>query len=424
MAKAIEISVKVEFAKTNFDKEKTMADDSMAFMQQLKQQGGEDFLRSLVESVLAKLMDYEVSNQIGAGLHERSGERAAYRNGYRERALNTRLGTLDLQIPKLRQGTYFPSFLEPRRLSEKAIAAVVQEAWINGVSTRKVDDLVQAMGMTGISRSQVSALCQDIDERVGSFLNRPIEGEWPYLWLDATYLKVRQAGRVVSMAAIIACAVNSDGRREILGLSVGESEAREFWIKFLRDLRQRGLSGVKLVISDAHEGLKAAIAQVFSATWQRCRVHFMRNLLVRVPKVSQAMVSALIRQVFVQPDEDSAHRTWRQVADQIRKRFPKAAELMDEAEHDVLAYFAYPAPHRVKLHSTNTLERLNKEVKRRANVVGIFPNEASILRLIGAVLMEQNDEWQLQHRYMPQHTMIEVAGDSPLQDGATLPITT
>lgn len=399
-----------------------MAEDSMAFVQWVRQQGGEDFLHSLVESVLAKLMDYEVSNQIGAGLHERSGERGAYRNGYRERELNTRLGTLELQIPKLRRGTYFPSFLEPRRLSEKAIAAVVQEAWINGVSTRKVDDLVQAMGMTGISKSQVSVLCQEIDERVGSFLNRPIEGEWPYLWLDATYLKVRQAGRVVSVAAIIACAVNTDGRREILGLGVGESEAKEFWLDFLRGLRQRGLSGVKLVVSDAHEGLKAAIAQTFSASWQRCRVHFMRNLLACVPKVSQAMVSALIRQVFVQPDEESAHRTWRQVADQIRSRFPKAAALMDGAEHDVLAYFAYPAPHRVKLHSTNTLERLNKEVKRRANVVGIFPNQASIMRLIGAVLMEQNEEWQLQHRYMPQHSMTEITGESPQDGAAPLPI--
>lgn len=399
-----------------------MAEDSMAFVQWIRQQGGEDFLHSLVEGVLAKLMDYEVSNQIGAGLHERSSERGAYRNGYRERELNTRLGTLELQIPKLRRGTYFPSFLEPRRLSEKALAAVVQEAWINGVSTRKMDDLVQAMGMTGISKSQVSVLCREIDERVGSFLTRPIEGEWPYLWLDATYLKVRQAGRVVSVAVIIACAVNADGRREILGLGVGESEAKEFWLGFLRGLRQRGLSGVKLVISDAHEGLKAAIAQTFSASWQRCRVHFMRNLLVCVPKVSQAMVSALIRQVFVQPDQESAHRTWRQVADQIRSRFPRAAALMDGAEDDVLAYFAYPAPHRVKLHSTNTLERLNKEVKRRANVVGIFPNQDSILRLIGAVLMEQNDEWQLQHRYMPQHSMTEITGESPPDAATTLPV--
>lgn len=365
-------------------------------------------MRSLVEAVLARLMDYEVSGLAGGGLYERSGERQAYRNGYRERRLDTRLGSLDLQIPRLRRGSYFPSFLEPRRLSEKAVAAVVQEAWIGGVSTRKVDDLVQAFGMQGISKSQVSALCAEIDERVGSFLNRPIEGEWPYLWLDATYLRVRQGGRVVSVAAIIACGVNHDGRREILGLAIGESEAKPFWMKFLASLKQRGLNGVKLVISDAHEGLKAAIAQVFSATWQRCRVHFMRNLLACVAKSSQSLVGTLVRQVFVQPDGVAAHRAWRQVADELRGRFPKAAALMDEAEEDVLAYFAFPAPHRVKLHSTNTLERLNKEVKRRANVVGIFPNEASILRLIGAVLMEQNEEWQLQHRYLPQHSMTEI----------------
>lgn len=387
-----------------------MADDSMAFTDWIAQAGGEDFLRSLVEAVLARLMDFEVSGIAGAGLHERSGERQRYRNGYRERSLNTRLGTLDLRIPKLRNGSYFPSFLEPRKLSEKAIAAVVQEAWISGVSTRKVDDLVQALGMQGISKSQVSVLCAEIDERVGSFLNRPIEGEWPYLWLDATYLKVRQSGRVVSVAAIIACAVNHDGRREILGLALGESEAKPFWVKFLTSLKQRGLSGVKLVISDAHEGLKAAIAQVFSASWQRCRVHFMRNLLACVAKSSQSLVGTLVRQVFVQPDLIAARRAWRQVADQIRGQYAKAAALMDEAEEEVLAYFAFPASHRVKLHSTNTLERLNKEVKRRANVVGIFPNEASILRLIGAVLMEQNEDWQLQHRYMPQHSMTDIPG--------------
>ena len=385
-----------------------MADNSMAFMDLIAQQGGEDFLRSLVETVLARLMDFEVTGIAGAGLFERSGQRQAYRNGYRERTLDTRLGTLDLRIPKLRSGSYFPSFLEPRKLSEKAIAAVVQEAWIGGVSTRKVDDLVQALGMQGISKSQVSALCAEIDERVSSFLDRPIEGEWPYLWLDATYLKVRQGGRVVSVAAIIACGVNTDGRREMLGLAIGESEAKPFWVKFLNSLKQRGLAGVKLVISDAHEGLKAAIAQVFSASWQRCRVHFMRNLLACVAKSGQSLVGTLVRQVFVQPDAESAHRTWRQVADQIRKQYPKAAALMDEAEEDVLAYFCFPASHRVKLHSTNTLERLNKEVKRRANVVGIFPNENSILRLIGAVLMEQNEDWQLQHRYLPQHSMTDI----------------
>jgi transposase-like protein len=393
-----------------------MTDDSMAFWESLGQQGGEDFLRSLVERVLEQLMAFEVTNRIGAAKHERTEGRETHRNGYRERSLHTRLGTLDLRVPKLRQGTYFPAFLEPRRLTEQALTAVIQEAWIGGMSTRKVDDLVQALGMTGISKSQVSALCQDIDERVGSFLNRPIEGEWPYLWLDATYLKVRQGGRVVSIAAIIACGVNQDGRREILGLGLGESEAQVFWVEFLRSLRQRGLSGVQLVISDAHEGLKAAIAQVFSASWQRCRVHFMRNLLATVPKAHQAMVGTLVRQVFVQPDAAGAQEAWRRVADELRTRFPKAAALMDHAEADVLAHLHFPPAHRVKLHSTNTLERLNKEVKRRANVVGIFPNEASIRRLIGAVLMEQNEEWQLQHRYLPQHTMLDTGGGSPEQD--------
>lgn len=386
-----------------------MADESMAFVEMLKQRGGEDFLRSLVEEVLKQLMEYEVSAQVGAGRHERTDERRTYRNGFRDRVLHSRLGTLELRVPKLRQGSYFPAFLEPRRLTEQALAAVIQEAWINGVSTRKVDALVQSLGMTGISKSQVSELCQGIDARVASFLSRPLEGDWPYLWLDATYLKVRQGGRVVSVAAIIACGVNRDGRREILGLGIGESEAKEFWIDFLRGLRRRGLTGIKLVISDAHEGLKAAIGQVFSATWQRCRVHFMRNVLACVPKTSQSLVGTLIRQVFVQPDSENAQRVWRAVADQLRPRFPRAAALMDEAETDVLAYFGFPAAHRVKLHSTNTLERLNKEVKRRANVVGIFPNEDSIIRLIGAVLMEQNEEWQLQHRYMPQHTMAEMA---------------
>ena len=421
MRAAIEISGKVEIATSNETEEKTMAEDSMAFAQWVKQQGGEDFLSSLVEAVLGRLMEYEVSNQLGAGRHERTGERNGYRNGYRERMLNTRLGRLDLRIPKLRSGTYFPSFLEPRRLSEKALAAVIQEAWIGGVSTRKVDDLVQALGMEGISKSQVSELCKGIDERVQSFLNRPLEGEWPYLWLDATYLKVRQSGRVVSVAAIIACGVNSDGRREILGLGLGPSEAKEFWLGFLRGLSQRGLAGVKLVISDAHEGLRAAIVQVFSATWQRCRVHFMRNLLACVPKASQSLVGTLVRQVFVQPDVKNAKQSWRQVADQLRPRFPRAAALMDEAEEDVLAYFDFPQAHRVKLHSTNTLERLNKEVKRRANVVGIFPNEGSIMRLIGAVLMEQNEEWQLQHRYMPQHTMSEPTSETTALAPLALP---
>jgi transposase-like protein len=383
--------------------------------------GGEDFLKSFAERVLEQLMEFEVTNRIGADKHERAEGRATYRNGYRERPLHTRLGTLELRVPKLRQGTYFPAFLEPRRLTEQALTALIQEAWIGGMSTRKVDDLVQALGMTGMSKSQVSALCRDIDERVDSFLNRPLEGEWPYLWLDATSLKVRPCGRVVSIAAIIACGVNQDGRREILGLGLGESVAQVFWVEFLRSLRQRGLSGVQLVISDAHEGLKAAIAQVFSASWQRCRVHFMRNLLATVPKAHQAMVGTLVRQVFVQPDVASAQEPWGRVAEELRTRFPKAAALMDQAEADVLAHLHFPLAHRVKRHSTNTLERLNKEVKRRANVVGIFPNAASIRRLIGAVLMEQNEEWQLQHRYLPQHTMLDTGSGSAQKDRLPAP---
>ena len=274
--------------------------------------------------------------------------------------------------------------------------------------------------MTGISKSQVSTLCQEIDERVNAFLNRPIEGEWPYLWLDATYLKDRESGRVVSVAGIIAMAVNRDGRREILGLGLGPSEAATFWIDFLLSLAKRGLRGVKLVISDAHDGLKHAIAQVLKATWQRCRVHFMRNALAYVPKGQHSMVAAAIRTVFAQPDRAAAGLAWRHVADQLRQRFPKLGALMDEAEHDVLAFMGFPERHRAKLHSTNPLERLNKEVKRRAAVVGIFPNEASITRLVGAVLLEQNDEWQLQHRYMTLETIAGVAGDDTT--GESLPL--
>lgn len=384
-----------------------MTEDRMAFSEWLEQHGGSDLLRALMERMLEQLMEFEVANRIGAERHERNSDRQTYRNGYRERPLHTRLGTLELQVPKLRRGSYFPSFLEPRRLTERALTAVIQEAWIGGMSTRKVDELVQALGMTGISKSQVSALCRDIDERVESFLERPIEGEWPYLWLDATYLKVRKGGRVVSVAAIIASGVNQDGRREILGLGLGDSEAQVFWVDFPRRLRRRGLAGVQLIISDAHEGLKAAIGQAFTASWQRCRVHFPRNLLARGPKTSQSLAGTRVRQVFVQPDVKAAQTAWRQVADQLRPRFPNAAERMDQAEADVLAHLHFPPAHRLKIHSTNPLERLNKEVKRRANVVGIFPNEASIRRLIGAVLMEQNEEWLLQQRYLPQHTMAD-----------------
>jgi len=328
---------------------------------------------------------------------------------------------LQLRIPKLRQGSYFPPFLEPRKTGEKALVAVIQEAWIGGVSTRRVDDLVQAMGLGGISKSTVSKLCKEIDERVSAFLERPLEGEWPYLWLDATYLRVREGGRIVSVAAIIAVAVDAEGRREIAGLHLGPSEAETFWSVFLKGLVKRGLKGVRLVVSDAHEGLKAAIRRVLGATWQRCRVHWMRSALAHVPRGQQTMVAAALRQAFLQADQASARQVWRQVGDQLRPRWPKLAGLMDESEHDVLAYMGFPAQHRTKLHSTNPLERLNKEVKRRADVVGIFPSEPSIVRLIGAVLLEQNDEWQLRHRYMQLEPMAELASPAAEAEPAQIP---
>jgi len=393
-----------------------MTTTTMSLAELLEKQDDGDFLRAVAEAILQLIMETDVEGVIGAGRHERAEGRTTYRNGYRDRALDTRLGTLNLRVPKLRQGSYFPGFLEPRRTSEKALVAVIQEAWIGGVSTRRVDELVQAMGLSGISKSTVSKLCKDIDERVGEFLNRPLTGDWPYVWLDATYLKVRQGGRIVSVAAIIAVAVNTDGRREIIGLGTGPSEAETFWTEFLRSLKARGLAGVKLVVSDAHTGLKAAIARVFEATWQRCRVHWMRNALAHVPRGQHTVVAAAIRQAFSQPDREQAGATWRHVADQIRGRWPKLAALMDDSEHDVLAYMAFPAQHRTKLHSTNPIERLNKEVKRRADVVGIFPNEPSIERLIGAVLFEQNDEWATQHRYM------QVEAFSKIETGEVDPI--
>ncbi len=359
-------------------------------------------------------MALEVEGLCGAGHGARSAERSNHRNGYRDRLWETRAGAVDLRIPKLRKGSYFPFFLEPRRTAEKALIAVIQEAYVQGISTRSVDELVKAMGMTGISKSQVSRLCQEIDERVQAFLERPIEGDWPYLWLDATYVKVRQAGRFVSVAAILAVAVNTEGRREVLGLAIGPSEAETFWSDFLRSLTRRGLRGVKLVISDAHEGLKAAAAKVLGATWQRCRVHFMRNALAHVPKGQREMAAAAIRTAFVQEDHEAAVTQWRQVADSLRPRFDKLAELMDGAEQDVLAFMTFPKDHRTKIHSTNPLERLNKEVKRRTNVVGIFPNEAAIIRLVGAILAEQNDEWAVCRRYMTLETLAQI---SHPQDG-------
>jgi putative transposase len=388
-----------------------MTIDRMTLKALVEKGSDDDLLREMMAYVANRMMDLEVESLTGAAHGERSPARINHRNGYRERAWDTRVGTVELEIPKLRKGSYFPAFLEPRRASEKALTAVIQEAYVHGVSTRSVDDLVKAMGMTGISKSQVSRLCAEIDERVNAFLNRPIEGSWPYLWIDATYVKVREAGRIISVAVIIAVAVNTDGRREVLGLEVGPSEAEPFWTKFLRSLTRRGLRGVKLVISDAHEGLKRAAAKVLCATWQRCRVHFMRNALAHVGSKQRQMAAAAIRTAFTQETLSAARKEWRAVADRLRERFPKLGELMDEAEHDVLAHMAFPKDHWQQLHSTNPLERLNGEIKRRTNVVAIFPNENAIIRLVGALLLEQNDEWAVQRRYMTLETLEGLSDD-------------
>jgi transposase-like protein len=360
-----------------------------------------DLLKEGVRVLSQALMEMEVQEHVGASPHERTPGRTGQRNGYRERNWDTRVGTVELKVPRVRDSSYFPSLLEPRRKAERALAAVVQEAYVHGVSTRKVDELVKALGMGSISKSRVSELCEHLDEEVERFRNRPLEGSYPYLWVDATYVKARQDGRVVSVAVVIAVGVDGrTGEREVLGVDVGPSEDGAFWASFLRSLVARGLSGVRLVTSDAHRGLKRAVGTVLVGTsWQRCRVHFMRNALSLVPKAAQQMVGATIRTVFAQPDAVSACEQWRRVADGFRHRFLRLAELMDEAEEDVLAYAAFPSEHWQKIWSNNPLERVNKEVKRRTNVVGIFPNERSVIRLVGAVLCEQHDEWQVAKRY-------------------------
>jgi putative transposase len=390
-----------------------MTNDMMNLRAVMEKSADADLLREMIGYGAQRLMELEVGGLTGAPHGEKSAERLAQRNGYRDRDWETRAGTVELRIPRLRKGSYFPFFLEPRRLAEKALTAVIQEAYIQGISTRSVDDLVQAMGMSGISKSQVSRLCEDIDVRVKAFLDRPIEGDWPYLWIDATYIKVRQNGRIVSVAVIVAVGANTDGRREILGMEVGPSEAETFWTDFLRGLARRGLRGVKLVISDAHEGIKAAVSKVMNATWQRCRVHFMRNVMAHAGKSGRRVVSAFMSAAFAQDDAPSASLQWRKVADQLRPKLPKLAGLLDDAETDVLAYMTFPASHRAKLHSTNPLERLNGEIKRRTEVVGIFPNEAAIVRLVGAILLEQNDEWCVQRsRYLSLET-IATLSDNP-----------
>jgi putative transposase len=390
-----------------------MTDETMALRQMLEKGSDATFLREMIGFAAQRLMELEVGEVTGAAHGERSPDRLVQRNGYRDRDWQTRVGTVELRIPKLRRGSYFPAFLEPRRTAEKALTAVIQEAYVQGISTRSVDDLVRAMGMEGISRSQVSRLCAEIDERVRDFLARPIEGDWPYLWLDATYVKVREAGRIVPVAVTIAVGVNADGRREVLGMAVGSSEAEPFWLDFLRSLKRRGLAGVKLVVSDAHEGLKAAVTKVLRATWQRCRVHFARNALAHAGKTQRRIVSAWIGTAYAQEDAAAAHAQWRSVADQLRPKVPKLATLMDAAEDDVLAYMHFPAAHRPKLHSTNPIERLNGEIKRRTNVVGIFPNEAAVIRLVGAILLEQSDEWATQRaRYMTLETIGTVSDNT------------
>ncbi len=392
-----------------------MTDDRMALIELIEKGADSDLVRELLAFAADRMMELEVEARTGARAGARSADRLTHRNGYRERAWETRAGRIDLAIPKLRKGSYLPSFLEPRRTAEKALTAVIQEAYVHGISTRAVDDLVKAMGGPGISKSQVSRLCEEIDERVNAFLSRPIEGAWPYLWIDATYLKVREAGRIVSLAVIIAVGVNTDGRREVLGVATGASEAEPFWKAFLRSLADRGLRGVKLVVADDHKGLRAAAAKVFSATHQRCRVHWLRNALAHVPPKQRPAAVAMLKTIFAQDTAEAAHAQWRQVADALRERFPKLAELMDGARDDVLAYMTFPREHWPQIASTNPLERLNGEIKRRADVVGIFPNDRSVIRLVGALMLEQSDEWAVTRRYMSLESLGTLSDDPVLR---------
>jgi transposase-like protein len=394
-----------------------MTDISMTVREYLRKAGidlDSDFLAQAARLVAQMTMELEVEQQIGAAKHERTPARTTQRNGYRERSWVTRAGDIPLRIPKLRQGSYFPSLLEPRRRAEQALLAVVQQAYIEGVSTRKVDDLLQALGLTGIDKSQVSRICKDLTEVVEAFRNRPLEGSYPYIWLDALYVKVRVNHRIVSQAVVMAIGVRESGERVLLGFAVGASEDGAFWLSFLRSLVQRGLQGVQLVISDSHEGLKAALSQVLAgATWQRCRVHFMRNVLAHVPHGDKSMIAAALRTFFAQPNRQAAGQQLQEVVRTMTARWPKAAQLVAEAEDDILAYMTFPPEHWTRIYSTNPLERLNKEVKRRTQVVGVFPDEAAVVRLIGAVLLEQADEWEVDRRYFSQESMRRLTEPEP-----------
>ena len=371
-----------------------------------------DTIRTTLEWVLQQPIEAEATAYIGAGRHQRTETSLTQRNGHRSRLLSMPAGDVELGIPKLREGSFFPSLLERRRRIDRALYAVVMEAWVHGVSTRKVDDLVKALGVvSGISKSEVSRICAELDGDLEAFRNRPLSHvAFPYVFADATYVKGRVRGRVVSRAVVVATGVTANGDREVLGVAAGDSEDGAFWTAFLRGLRARGLTGVQLVISDHHLGLKAAIGAVFiGASWQRCRVHFMRNVLARVPKASAEMVAAAVRTVFAQPDTAHVHRQLAEVVRMLKGQFPDVAAMLADASEDLLAFTTFPQAHWRKLWSTNPLERLNGEIKSRTNVVGIFPNDASILRLITAVVVETHDEWAVaERRYLSEESMAKL----------------
>ena len=398
--------------------------NSFAVLEWIRKIQGEeqiDFLRELVQMFAQSLIDAEATQKVGANPYERTEERKTQRNGYRKREWNTRLGTLDLKIPKLRQGSFFPSILEPRRRAEQTLAAVVQEAYVNGVSTRKVDDVVRALGLDGISKSEVSRLCKQLDEEIQQFKGRPLEREYPYVWLDATFPKVREGGRVQRMAFVIAIGVTDTGEREVLGFDIGISENGAFWTEFLRGLKERGLRGVRLVISDAHLGLRQAISEVLTgAAWQRCKVHTRRNVLSQVPKKQQPMVAAIIRTIFAQPTQEAARGQRRRVVEELRGKFPKAMQILEAAEEDVLAFMALPGEHWRQICSTNPLERRGREMRRRMDVVGIFPNRESVLRLMGSILQEQHEEWMVSRRYFSLESMAKLKPDQALLASASV----